>query len=172
MLTFSCNLGPSTLIAPGGLAGVADTVIAPLVAWRDSGLVELTDFTALIHTWETQFAALGYLHDAAAPNVGVPDGPLPEAALALAPIVPNPVRTTTLLRYSLGREAHVRLAIVDLLGREVTVLVDGREGAGEHAMSWDASRSASGAYFCRLQVGSAEPGAARVSRTRKLVVIH
>jgi len=35
MLTFSCNINPSTLGAPGGLAAVADTVIAPLQAWRE-----------------------------------------------------------------------------------------------------------------------------------------
>ena len=172
MLTFSCNIGPSTLAAPGGLASVADTVIAPLVAWRDSGLVVITDFTSLVGTWETAYAALGYLYDGAAAAVSVSDGPVPAVAIAIAPNVPNPAVGSTVLRYSLGRETRVRLAILDLAGREVAVLVEGWEAAGEHAVRWDAARVASGAYFSRLEVVPVKPGASAATRTRKIVVIH
>lgn len=172
MLTFSCNIGPSTLAAPGGLAAVRDTVIAPLQAWRDSGLVVLTDFTSLIHTWETAYGAQGYLYDAEATVLGVSDAPHRAAILALAPCAPNPVRTSTLLRYSLGREAHVRLSIFDILGREVAVLADGPQAAGDHTLRWVASGVPNGAYVCRLAELRADEGARGSRQTRKLLVLR
>lgn len=171
MLTFSCNISPSTLSAPGGLAAVADTVIAPLVAWRDSGLVVLTDFTSLIHTWETEYGAQGYLYTEA-PVLDVVDAPAAPAMLAMAPVAPNPLRTATRFRYSLGREAIVRLAVFDISGRAVAVLADGPQPAGEHTVLWDASRVPSGAYLCRLQMAPGGPDASGSSQTRKIIVSH
>jgi hypothetical protein len=172
MLTFSCNIGPSTLAAPGGLAAVRDTVIAPLVAWRDSGLVVVTDFTSLILTWETAYGARGYLYDAQAPALGVSAAPPPPAVVALAPVSPNPVRTGTLLRFTLGREARIRLAIFDILGREVAVLADGPRAAGDHEVRWDARLAPSGAYLCRLEELRADRSTHGSSRTRKLLVVR
>lgn len=171
MLTFSSNVNPATLNAPGGLAAVADTVIAPLVAWRDSGLVVPTDFTALIHAWETVYGGEGYLYDAEAPVLGVHDTPRP-ATLALAPCAPNPVRASALLRYSLAREARVRLSIFDIFGREVAVLADGSRAAGAYAVRWDASQVPTGAYVFRLVELRADGTAPRSGATRKLLVVR
>jgi len=166
MLTFSANINPQTLGAPGGLAAVQDTVIDPIVAWRDSGLVDDTDFTSLIHTWETEFGGQGYLYDAEAGVTGVAETVQGDSGLALAPAFPNPARASMLLRYSLARDARVRLAIYDIAGREVAVVADGKQTAGNHAVQWDASRVTSGAYVCRLEGGD---GAVV---TRKLVVVQ
>jgi hypothetical protein len=172
MLTFSCNIGPSTIGAPNGLASIADTVIAPLVAWRDSGLVALTDFTLLIHVWETVYASRGYIYDAEAPFVGVSDAPRKPSVFDLAPGEPNPLRAGALLRFSLARDAHIRLAIFDILGREVAVLADGPQPAGDHELRWDARRVPSGVYLCRLEERGAGGGAIGVSRIRKLLVVR
>ncbi|MGC8898881.1 MAG: T9SS type A sorting domain-containing protein, partial [Bacteroidota bacterium] len=58
------------------------------------------------------------------------------------------------IRFSLPEAGHVVLKVMDILGREVLTLVDEERGLGEHAVSFDASRLASGVYFCRLQAGS------------------
>ena len=170
MLTYSGNVPPSTLSAPGGLQSVRDTVISPLVAWRDSGLVIATDFTSLIHAWETTYGAQSYMYWG--PGVlAVPDARSSLSILALAPCRPNPVSSRAELRYSLGRDAHVRLAIYDLTGRRVATLADGPETAGEHTVRWDASRAAPGAYLCRLE--EVRPGAATGSaETRKILVLN
>lgn len=172
MLTFSCNINPATLAAPGGLAAVADTVIAPLASWRDSGLVVPTDFTSLVQTWDTVYGGEGYLYDAEAPLLDIP-APVPRASvLELAPGTPNPVHTSALLRFSLAREADVRLAIFDLLGRELTVLATGRHPAGSHAVRWHAGRVPSGAYLCRLEELGAAGHARGSSRTQRLLVVR
>ncbi len=169
MLTFSANVNPATLSAPGGLAAVADTVIAPIVAWRDSGLVVTTDFTSLIHTWETAYGAFGYIYDAEAGLVGVEALATP-APFALAAALPNPARASMTLRYSLARAMDVRLRIYDIAGREVAVLADGARSAGEHVVRWNAGGVASGAYLCRLEGARSDGGASAV--TRKLLVIR
>jgi hypothetical protein len=47
----------------------------------------------------------------------------------------------------------VRLAVHDLLGREVAVLVDGRMHPGTHEVVFDGTGFASGIYFSRLTAG-------------------
>ncbi len=171
MLTFSCNINPATLATPGGLAAVADTVIAPLVAWRDSGLVVMTDFTSLVGTWESAFGGQGYLYDAKAEVVGVLATSEPTASLALAPCAPDPVRSSARFAFSLGRAARVRLAIFDLQGREVAVLADGPHPAGAHSVAWDARGVAAGVYLCRLS-DHGTGGATGLSRSRRLVIVR
>jgi hypothetical protein len=45
----------------------------------------------------------------------------------------------------------VRLAVYDLLGREVARLVDGEAAAGRHLVPFDGHALASGVYVCRLE---------------------
>jgi hypothetical protein len=47
----------------------------------------------------------------------------------------------------------VTLTVFDLLGREVSVLVNERREAGVHEVKFDGSNLASGVYFYRLQDG-------------------
>ena len=44
----------------------------------------------------------------------------------------------------------VRLAVYDLLGREVAVLADGQKTPGVYSVSFNADGLSSGVYFCRL----------------------
>jgi hypothetical protein len=77
------------------------------------------------------------------------------AEFALSRIRPNPSHGPTPLEYSLARPAHVRLAIHDLAGREVSRLVDGDLPAGRHSVTWSArigsGPAASGIYLVRYQ---------------------
>ncbi len=67
---------------------------------------------------------------------------------------PNPFNPTTAISYRLSTISHVTLKIYDVLGREVATLVDGKETAGPHTVTWNASRFASGVYFYRLMASS------------------
>lgn len=80
---------------------------------------------------------------------------VPLAAGALLAPAPNPAAGWTTLRYDLAATGPVRLAVVDLLGREVAVLVEGAQPAGRHEARLDAGRLAPGVYVVRLTAGLA-----------------
>ncbi len=65
---------------------------------------------------------------------------------------PNPFSQSTTLRYSLPQSMDVRLAIYDILGREVAVLVDTRQEAGIHTAAFDAGNLPAGIYLARIEL--------------------
>jgi hypothetical protein len=67
---------------------------------------------------------------------------------------PNPFNPSTLLRYSLPAASHVKLEVVDALGRPVATLVDAEQPAGLHAVSFDAAGRPSGTYFAVLRAAN------------------
>ncbi len=77
------------------------------------------------------------------------DDPMP-LETALVGNFPNPFNPTTAVRYQLTVDSRIRLAVYDLLGREVAVLVDGVMPAGAHRATFDAAGLASGVYLYRL----------------------
>jgi photosystem II stability/assembly factor-like uncharacterized protein len=66
---------------------------------------------------------------------------------------PNPFNPSTTIKFELPRVSHVSLAVYDVLGREVSVLVNERRDTGVHEVKFDGSNLASGVYFCRIQAG-------------------
>lgn len=67
--------------------------------------------------------------------------------------LPNPLRQSTLVRYSLPVACFLNLGVYDVSGRLVENLVDKRQGPGTYEVRWHARHRASGIYFCRLQAG-------------------
>ncbi|HXG37902.1 MAG TPA: T9SS type A sorting domain-containing protein [Bacteroidota bacterium] len=63
---------------------------------------------------------------------------------------PNPFNSDTIIRYELPKREHVILKVFDLLGRQVTVIADGIESAGEHTVAFKANNLSSGVYLYRL----------------------
>ena len=80
------------------------------------------------------------------------DEELPQE-LHLAQNYPNPFNPVTVIGYDLPRPSQVRLAVYDMLGREVAVLVDQHQDRGRYEVNWDASRFASGVYVYRIETG-------------------
>ena len=78
--------------------------------------------------------------------------PLP-SAYALRQNFPNPFNPSTTIRFELPHSSQAILTVYDVLGREVTVLVNERKDAGVHEVKFDGSKLASGVYFYRLQAG-------------------
>jgi hypothetical protein len=67
---------------------------------------------------------------------------------------PNPFNPSTTIKYELPKSSEVRLSVFDMLGREVSVLVNDRREAGVHEVKFDGSNLASGVYIYRLQAGN------------------
>ena len=64
---------------------------------------------------------------------------------------PNPFNPATRVTVTLTRPGTVRLALVDLLGREARVVREGPLPAGEHAIEIDGAGLPSGLYLLRLE---------------------
>jgi hypothetical protein len=87
----------------------------------------------------------------------------------LAQNYPNPFNPTTTIRYQLPERTHVRLAIYNVMGQRVRVLVDEPKPIGRYKVMWDGRNDAgevvaSGVYFYRMQAGT-------FTTTRKLVFL-
>jgi hypothetical protein len=68
-------------------------------------------------------------------------------AYLLHEAAPNPFNPVTRLRLDMPESGHVRMAVRDLQGRLVELLVDGQLAAGAHELSWQPGEVASGTYF-------------------------
>lgn len=84
-----------------------------------------------------------------APGAGSVTGVGTQSPLAteLLQNFPNPFNPVTRIDYRLAIEADVRVAVFDVLGRQVLVLVNGRERAGAHTAWWNAASVSSGIYY-------------------------
>jgi hypothetical protein len=81
------------------------------------------------------------------------------------PVFPNPTPNAATIRYTLGTEdtgggqASVSLAIYDLRGRLVRILVRAEQPAGIHTVEWDGraddgTRLSPGVYYYRFRGGA------------------
>ncbi|HUI30541.1 MAG TPA: T9SS type A sorting domain-containing protein [Candidatus Acidoferrales bacterium] len=77
---------------------------------------------------------------------------------------PNPFNPSTTIKYDLPNDSKVVLQVYDVLGREVTTLVNEKQAAGSYNVKFDGTRYASGIYFVRLTADS-------FVRTQKMMLI-
>ncbi len=73
----------------------------------------------------------------------------------LFPNYPNPFNSGTEVRFSLRVQEKIRIEVVDVLGRRIGILKDGRLEAGAHTVRWNGMDDSgipvpSGLYFVRL----------------------
>jgi pectate lyase len=98
--------------------------------------------------------------------VGVPDKPATPEKTGLMQNFPNPFNPTTKVRYVVGPVIHhVKLAVYDLLGREVRVLAEKNQPPGEYQVEFNSTGLASGVYIYRLTTDG-------YCETRKMVVLR
>ncbi|MBL7127879.1 MAG: T9SS type A sorting domain-containing protein [Ignavibacteria bacterium] len=83
---------------------------------------------------------------------------------ALMQNYPNPFNPTTKIRFDLPKSTQAKLIIYDILGREVTTLVNEKLNAGSYEVEWNGSSYPSGVYFYRLITKD-------FSQTKKMLMI-
>jgi hypothetical protein len=66
---------------------------------------------------------------------------------------PNPFNPTTKISYSITGRQHVKLTILDNLGRQVQILEDAQREPGLHEVACDGTHLPSGVYYYRIQTG-------------------
>jgi Secretion system C-terminal sorting domain len=86
-------------------------------------------------------------------GVAVEDSGLP-GKFELHANYPNPFNPATTIRYDVAGTEMVRLAVFDVLGRQVSSLVNGQQSPGRYTVDFNASNLASGVYIYRLEAGT------------------
>jgi aminopeptidase N len=95
--------------------------------------------------------------------LGVPDHQAATSTVHLYQNVPNPANQTTLIKYQLDKPMYVTLSLFDIMGKQVTVLVNEQIPTGLHQVSLDCSSLKAGVYHYTLLANGE-----RI--TRKLVI--
>jgi len=67
---------------------------------------------------------------------------------------PNPFNPSTKIRFNLPEMNFVTLKVFDILGQEVSTLINGIKEPGEHEVEFNGSKLSGGIYFYQLKVGS------------------
>lgn len=66
---------------------------------------------------------------------------------------PNPFNPVTTIKFSLPEEQFVKITVYNILGKEVSKLVNGKLNAGRHDVLFDGSNLTSGQYFYKISAG-------------------
>ena len=77
---------------------------------------------------------------------------------SLAQNYPNPFNPETTIKFQITKPENVKLTVFNTLGQKVITLIDQKQEAGEHAVTWNGvnqigQRVASGIYYYRLESG-------------------
>ena len=91
------------------------------------------------------------------------------ATYALFNNYPNPFNPITVIDYAIPEPTHVRLVVYDILGRQITKLVDRVDNPGYQSIKWNGTNDygqlvSAGMYFYHLQAG-------KFSKVRKMVLL-
>ncbi|MDP1677509.1 MAG: T9SS type A sorting domain-containing protein [Bacteroidota bacterium] len=89
---------------------------------------------------------------------------------ALIQNYPNPFNPSTMIGYQLSVSSTIKLTVFDVLGREIAVLANGKQEAGNYTVQFDAKNLSGGLYFYQLQIRQTEGGRARdFVETKKMI---
>jgi len=122
----------------------------------------LRAFTHGLGVWERK------LSDSTAP-VSVREEKGIPLSFSLEQNYPNPFNPKTVIRYTLSRNSFVSLKVYDVIGKEITTLINENRPSGNHEITFDASPLSSGIYFYRLVLE--RNGILQFSETKKMVVV-
>ncbi len=67
---------------------------------------------------------------------------------------PNPFNPSTTVAFDLPMDGFVSIKVFDMLGREITTLVNEERSAGSYSVAWNATHFASGLYVVRMTAGN------------------
>lgn len=66
---------------------------------------------------------------------------------------PNPFNPTTKIKYHLKNNCNIILKIYDILGKELSTLINEKQSPGTYEVTFDGKNLSSGVYFYRIQAG-------------------
>ncbi|MCU7491788.1 MAG: T9SS type A sorting domain-containing protein [Ignavibacteria bacterium] len=102
------------------------------------------DVTRWIYTWVGKKSVVGVENEK---NTTV-------KSYSLSQNYPNPFNPSTTIRYSIPQAGRVTLKVFNVLGKEISTLVNEEKNQGSYEVKFDASQLASGIYFYQIESGS------------------
>lgn len=144
-----------------GLSGNQQFVFTYKVdpVWKDTSMITIAfiqndNNKEVMNVGKGSFIPTGITNN----NTGIPSG------FSLSQNYPNPFNPVTNINFSIPANSFVKLAVYDMLGREVTLLANGKFDAGNYSIDFDASELTSGIYFYTISAGS-------FNETKKMMLI-
>jgi hypothetical protein len=146
---FLANCGPFQLAA----GDTQDIIITYVVGQGDSALGSITQMRHIILNY---IGPIGGIEDQGTPVI---------SKFRLYQNYPNPFNPSTSIGFYLNHRSKVQLAVFNVLGERVAILVNNTLNVGEHIVQFDAPYLPSGVYFYRLSsVG--------FSQTKKMILMR
>jgi photosystem II stability/assembly factor-like uncharacterized protein len=97
------------------------------------------------------------------PFTGITNNQIP-SGYSIFQNYPNPFNTVTNIKFDIPKRSNVKISIYDILGKEITVLVNEELNPGTFEVNWDASNFPSGVYFYKIETEE-------FSESKKMVLI-
>ncbi|MDH7561739.1 MAG: dockerin type I domain-containing protein, partial [bacterium] len=155
------NLNPTWIMGPGRYRPDAATNPLTYLMWEPQpsvpwatpeGCYMDTDGNGTVNGYDYIAIRVNWMRTHGTPkaSTGVVE------TFALEGNYPNPFNPTTTIRYALPERSEVELRVLDMLGREVAVLVRGTVEAGVHTAVFDARGLESGAYTAVVRMTGLE----------------
>ena len=113
-----------------------------------TSLKAIADYPTVDSVYNTSKAVFLNLVDVEKENPGI------VADFRLEQNYPNPFNPSTKIAFKLPESARTTVKIFDVLGREVTELLNEELAAGSYEINWNASALSAGVYFYRVQSGN------------------
>ena len=147
------------IVADGPNFGETSPVVSAdnssiIFSWQDNRRSEGWDIYAKIVSWNWNGVTTVIDEE----NINSKD-------FSLSQNYPNPFNPSTTIRWQMPETGLVTLKIYDVLGREVTTLINGELTAGEHKTIFDSKNFSSGIYFYQIKTG-------KFTQTKKMVLLR
>jgi hypothetical protein len=163
---------PDLAAGTGAVANLVFTIDDPTVTEIQLETFEMQNpghsLMYVYHKWDngvpTQYVEYPEFDPITVAMSAVADGANMPTQFALDQNYPNPFNPTTEIAFDLAKSGRVALTIYNVLGQEVTTLIDREMDAGSHSVQWDASNVSSGVYFYRISAGD-------FNQTKKMLLL-
>ncbi|NOS86018.1 MAG: choice-of-anchor B family protein [Ignavibacteria bacterium] len=115
------------------------------------------------------------------PIIGIEPNYAAAVEFSLSQNYPNPFNPVTNIQFNIpllrgvtaegGRGVFVKLTVYDLLGRDITTLVNRQMQPGSYNVDWDASNYPSGVYFYKIEVRQTGSSTGDFFESKKMVLV-
>ncbi len=84
---------------------------------------------------------------------------------------PNPFNNSTIINYQIPVNSFVTIKVHDLLGREISTLLNEKKEAGSYQINFKSNNLSSGIYLYRIAIHSDNIKAGNFNQTKKLIIL-